>query len=358
MDRCTEICTKEATGTCNLCDALAERDRFWRFWFRGGLFVAGVHVLQRWRVFGFLRRHPLLVFGVLGLLLTLLLPASSPEWDRQVITFLHARPLFLGAMGIGLLYGLFVFLWKVPKWQVASVDNEKDRVTAESAYRQTLAQMVGGAVLLGGLYFTAQTLRVSQQTLQNSQEGLRISQEGQITDRFTKAIEQLGKSGDENLAIRLGGIYALERITKDSAEKDHWTVMEVLTAFVRERAPLKEQPQEESSGPGGTKTNQPRPAPPTDIQAVLTVLGRRTRTYGKGESQRLDLSWTNLQGANLQGANLQAANLYHATLQGAHLQGATLRGAGGLTQEQVNQACGNEHTQLPEGLTPPPPCPK
>ena len=40
------------------------------------------------------------------------------------------------------------------------------------------------------------------------------------------------------MAIRLGGIYALERIARDS-EKDHGPIMEVLTAYVREKAPRK-----------------------------------------------------------------------------------------------------------------------
>ena len=35
--------------------------------------------------------------------------------------------------------------------------------------------------------------------------------------------------------MRIGGIYALERIARDSA-KDHPTVMEVLTAFIREHS--------------------------------------------------------------------------------------------------------------------------
>jgi uncharacterized protein YjbI with pentapeptide repeats len=56
MDRCNELCTKEATGTCMLCDALAERDRFIQFWFRGGLLLDGVRALQRVRVFAYLRR--------------------------------------------------------------------------------------------------------------------------------------------------------------------------------------------------------------------------------------------------------------------------------------------------------------
>jgi Pentapeptide repeats (8 copies) len=48
MEHCNELCTKEATGKCALCDALAERDRFIRLWFKGGLFIDGIRVLRRW----------------------------------------------------------------------------------------------------------------------------------------------------------------------------------------------------------------------------------------------------------------------------------------------------------------------
>jgi hypothetical protein len=60
-----------------------------------------------------------------------------------------------------------------------------------------------------------------------------IAQEGQITDRFSQAIEQLGAT---NLEVRLGGIYALERVARDS-ERDHWPIMEIFTAYIREHAP-------------------------------------------------------------------------------------------------------------------------
>src|SRR5207247_3128017 len=107
----------------------------------------------------------------------------------------------------------------------------KEVYELRNSIRQTFAQalgllggLIGGAVLLLGLYYTAQTLRTSQ-------ESLRVTQEGQITERFTKAIQHLGdKAG---LTVRLGGIYALERIARDSA-KDHWQIMEVLTAYVRD----------------------------------------------------------------------------------------------------------------------------
>lgn len=149
--------------------------------------------------------------GVCVLLLAFVLPYLFPQWDVYATQFLRTHLLFIGALLLAL---LFLLLWKYPQRQVAAVHDRKDRIDLESKSRQTLAQIVGGAVLLVGLYFTAQTLRTTQ--------------EGQITDRFTKAIDQLGK---DNLAVRLGGIYALERIARDS-ESDHWAVMEVLTAFV------------------------------------------------------------------------------------------------------------------------------
>jgi hypothetical protein len=75
----------------------------------------------------------------------------------------------------------------------------------------------------------------TQAQLENAQEELRLTRQGQITERFTRAIDQLGS---EKLEIRLGGIYALERIDKESPERAyHSTVMEVLTAYVRENAP-------------------------------------------------------------------------------------------------------------------------
>ncbi len=83
--------------------------------------------------------------------------------------------------------------------------------------------------------------------------------------------------------------------------------------------------------------------------------------------QGADLRVANLQGANLFGANLQEAKLGGANLQGANLWGANLQGADlrvadltnttDLTQEQLDQACGNEETKLPPGLTVKP-CPQ
>jgi uncharacterized protein YjbI with pentapeptide repeats len=121
--------------------------------------------------------------------------------------------------------------------------------------------------------------------------------------------------------------------------------MEVLTAFVREQAPAQRQAE---NMPEQEKAEQARKLLEekgfdsfreavfdhiqeellrADIQAILTVLGRRTRTYGNGESQRLNLQFTNLQYADLQGAQLQGVMLDGAQLQGANLRGAKLQHA-------------------------------
>jgi Pentapeptide repeats (8 copies) len=331
------------------------------------------------RILVFLHRYWLLLFGGFTLLSAICTQHFLPQWPVYVVQYLQENLLVMGTVALLL---LFLLVWKVPKWQVANITNEKDRLATESGFRQTLVQIVGGAALLGGFYFTAQTLRTSQDTL-------RITQQGQITERFTKAIEQLGDK--KRLMVRLGGIYALERIAKDSAS-DHWSVMEVLTAFVREQSPAQTMPLDKTSGEKETEKNSYEHKPPSDIQAILTVIGRRTSTFGNGESEQLNLHNTNLQGADLrnaqlqrafleraqlQGADLRRAQLQEAVLGGAHLQGTDLRGAQlqkaqlqkaqlqgadltaveNLIQDQISMACADEHTKLPQGLTRPGPCP-
>src|SRR5215470_14211826 len=57
MDRCNELCTKDATGTCALCEARAEADRFIQFWFKGGLLIDGFRALKHGGGFVCLHRY-------------------------------------------------------------------------------------------------------------------------------------------------------------------------------------------------------------------------------------------------------------------------------------------------------------
>jgi uncharacterized protein YjbI with pentapeptide repeats len=61
----------------------------------------------------------------------------------------------------------------------------------------------------------------------------------------------------------------------------------------------------------------------------------------------------NLDEASLVGAYFGSANFTGARLRGANLSGADMANVRGLTQEQLNTACGDATTTLPSGLTVP-----
>jgi Pentapeptide repeats (8 copies) len=116
----------------------------------------------------------------------------------------------------------------------------------------------------------------------------------------------------------LGGIYALERIARDS-NVDYSPIMEILTAYVRGRVRIREgEALREDAGV------------PNDVQAVLAVLGRRKRP-ARGipglDLTRTDLRGAKLPGAQLYDARLDEADLSHADLRDAKLIGAKLKGA-------------------------------
>ena len=214
------------------------------------------------------------------------------------------RGLGIGLAGLaGFLLVAYVVLKQAPDWFA-----ETDTVEARQGVRTASLALLAGTIGVIGAVYTARTFA--------------LNRAGQITDRFTKAIEQLGH---EQLDVRLGGIYALERIAKDSRE-DHPQVVEVLTAYVREHAARSPSIGRNQVPPAPEK----RPdRPTTDVQAALTVLGRRTIGHEQHAPLVLDLSFTelanmNLQGANFSGANLSGTNLSYAQLDHANFAGALL----------------------------------
>jgi uncharacterized protein YjbI with pentapeptide repeats len=241
--------------------------------------------------------------------------AASAEWAFGKKTARVLAVVVLFAVVVALLF-LFLDLYVGP----TKPREKKDLVLA-------VAQILAGTALLSGLFFTWRTLQVNR--------------EGQITDRFTKAIDQLGKVDDKGkklLEIRLGGIYALERISKDKEfEKDYyWLIMEVLTAYVRQHArrlPARRQEDAEGTAVGQKKGSREEPETSKvfrldpDIQAIMTVIRQRARSFGQGEPEPLDLHATHLSEADLRGANLSAAYLWKVDLRDARLSKANLSGA-------------------------------
>lgn len=202
----------------------------------------------------------------------------------------------------------------------AAKDREKS-VELENELRRTLIQIIGGIVVFVGAYVTWQEFQATKQNIEATQrvssKQVELTEKGQVTDRFTRAIDQLGDSGKNNLATRLGGIYALDRLAADSLEY-YWPVMEVLTAYVRENARWRR------TGEDRVKEDTQEILLPTDIQAILTVLARRNIENDRGP---VELYWTDLHGAFLWNAQLPGVNLYQAHLYRAHLAQANLEAA-------------------------------
>jgi hypothetical protein len=225
------------------------------------------------------------------------------------------------------------------------------RVEAVNQARQALMQAVTGMVVIGGVVFTAAGLVYTAKTLDTTQQG-------QVTDRYTSAIEQLGAGEPE---VRLGGIYALERLMLDSP-RDRRTILEVMAAYVRTHA--------QDDPPAGS----PSLRLAVDVQASLNVIGRnRSPTSNdpvdltsidlhEKNINRMNLFGVNLHDANLAGAkllgtnltgarltevNLTGADLTEANLTGADLSGADLRNIQGLTAQQIRQQARTDaHTRF------------
>jgi hypothetical protein len=206
-------------------------------------------------------------------------------------------------------------------------------------------------------------------------EQTEADRERRVTDNFTKAVELLGKP---ELEVRLGAIYALERIAYES-ERDHWPIMETLTAYVRTKAPVQDASQsnqrhstiasayamvvaEGTIEAAQNKIKYRAKKVEVDIQAILIVLSRRNLTYEVKPYKEVNLwnlwkfvledwnqqisnfirvliglqakrrhtsrqQYLNLSNTNLSGADLGRANLFGVHLRGADLSGANLLGA-------------------------------
>ncbi|WP_417727936.1 pentapeptide repeat-containing protein [Roseovarius sp.] len=251
-------------------------------------------------------------------------------------------------------------------------------------WRFTLAQLAALTTVLGAMI--ALPITINRLILTRRQTD--TVEQGHITDRINKAVEGLGAQktvkrqrrrqngrlayamGDNNepdyskpimeeitqsnLEVRIGAIYALERISQDSA-RDHIQIMEILCAYIRQNAGREDVPL-----PEGEPTpeewrawsSQGLEYPRLDVDVALKVIERRgedgkrlekdrDEPYRLGleraclrkiELSRRDLTNADLEEAQFQGANLRFAklcgvNLALAELQGADLRHADLRGA-------------------------------
>ena len=236
------------------------------------------------------------------------------------------RVWILYGAGMLVVVSYTVLVWKAPAW----VDRDswrlltpEQRLEEADRVRSRMLQLGAGLAASVALVYTGLRHRLDRRAHD-------LAEQGQVTGRFTAAIEQLGSA---TLAVRLGGIYALERIMRDSAP-DQPTIVEVLAAQVPRTQSAGAVSAAPSPGEQGTGPAEQR-RPPPDAVAVMTVLARRPARYVNYfiDLRRADLEGLELPGharlgrARLAGANLRSARLTFADLHEAELSQADLSGA-------------------------------
>lgn len=190
--------------------------------------------------------------------------------------------------------------------------------------------LIGG---LAGLLLAAKRTKTAQETA-------RISLDGQITDRYSKAVEQLGS---ENVTVRIGGLYALKRIAEDSLDHDFPTVLDVLTHFIRFPTPYHSAQKELSSGEEFRKAdaNKTIPNDILKIPDILTAIRISTallkRVHDSRSAPYLDFcsgkfSYMDMSDADFSHTNISLSQFCFAILDQADFQHAramkvNLRGA-------------------------------
>ena len=172
---------------------------------------------------------------------------------------------------------------------------------------------------------------IAQQQAELAQQQADLAERGFLNERYQKGAEMLGS---EVLSVRLGGIYALQRLAEEHPVQYHIQIMRLFSAFARN--PTKD----------GVPTSMLR----EDVNAVLQAIldrGQNGIELENREQFSFDLTGSDLRGAylghadlaqvilvsakligvELREANLSDADLRHADLSDAHLSGARLNNA-------------------------------
>ncbi|PQV64292.1 Pentapeptide repeat-containing protein [Abditibacterium utsteinense] len=282
--------------------------------------------------------------------------------DSRPPTPTFGKPLWILLLGAAI---FLILLVAVPRAMTANLQTSPlARLTLETQIRDSAAKLVLAAVTFLAATLVWRYLQNLGKVVENSVQTLAAAErtaffaaQAAETERYARAMALLG---DEKVEVRLGGIYTLERLARESS-RDHGPIMEVLAAYTREHARWSEG----ESAPARVRA---------DLQAILSVIGRRHAPFDPSEGHidlhatslaRAYLPYANLegaflyetnldgailQGANLRGATLWKASLVGATLQGAHLEGADLTAVAGLTKEQLQGAHFDDATKLPDTL--------
>jgi hypothetical protein len=284
-------------------------------------------------------------------------------WERS--------PVRLRVLIVAVSVVAFILVWLlIPPLLYSAVSDEPSRLKAITDTRTALLAGLVGIGALGTFWLNSRAQRFTARTLRISEQTFRLSERGNITDRYTRAADQLGS---DKAPVRLAGLYALEQLAQDIPEQRR-TIVSLVCAYLQmphtppEDRPVR--PAAEDSGPEGLDTAEQGQMKQEEKrfqkrvqQHERQVQEHRVRTTAQRILQRhlshtapadvrweervldlsgaclvgapfietdlteADLSGADLTQAHLERAHLNGANLIAAKLCGAEMNGAELRGA-------------------------------
>jgi len=225
-------------------------------------------------------------------------------------------------------------VWLLPRrrarrWAAQGIEGG-ELAELENNARSTLVQILGGVALI--LTFVATWLQIAD-TRDATDRTLQLTSSQQETERFTRAVEQLGSP---RMEVRVGAIYGLQQTAHDSPQRRP-AVAQLVLAFLRTRHPVREDDPRlrdvdarinelrhgATAGPCELTTVRPWP----DTQAAFSViLGLPRSVRGPLDLAGVDLIGVRARGADLAGADLQSTELAGSDLAGANFDHAQVYG--------------------------------
>lgn len=185
-----------------------------------------------------------------------------------------------------------------------------------------------------GLTLAAWRSHIASKDSKSKNEDVKISQSNSLNSIYTSAVAQLGENIDTdtpNYSVRIGAIYALERLARDN-EEYHQEVMNVLCSYVRinsrnRRGSVAENINERSLG--NIENMNHMVISYVDVQEALSVLGRRDISLDKNE---LDLSGCRLYMIQLgeagwDGVNFSNVQFYNMTIRNCSFEKSKFLGS-------------------------------
>lgn len=242
--------------------------------------------------------------------------------------------------------GLAIWLiprWQVQRWRRAGISNEEKLAELGTQARTGITQALGGLALIVTIAITAfqvdDARRAADKNFELAQdsatENFDLARRGQVSERFSRAVDQLGttnEGGSPAIDVRAGALFSLMRIGIDSADHRQPALLVAMTYVTNNYVPPTSRP------PHGCQATFDRKRP--DIGIALGVLHSIAAKLDEGELR-------GLRGANLNGlaiddlilnrldlrnikfrdASLVRAHFHRATLQYADLRRACLKDA-------------------------------